>query len=120
MGQGARDGLRKQLCSVSDHVTAATADVIPMESLLEARVVEEASGLPFGFAGSGVIVEVELDREKVFASGARCVSFSFLVSFHDIVVGGCVVGCVCACRVVRVGCCCRAVVVRLNQQNLGN
>lgn len=88
MGQGARDGLRKQLCNVSDHVTAATADVIPMESLLEARVVEEASGLPFGFAGSGVIVEVELDREKVFASGARCVSFSFLVSFHDIVVGG--------------------------------
>jgi hypothetical protein len=31
------------------------------------------------------IVEVEDDRLKVFARGARCVSFSFLVSFQLIV-----------------------------------
>ena len=28
------------------------------------------------FSSSGVIVEVEVDREKVFARGARCVSLS--------------------------------------------
>ena len=28
------------------------------------------------FSSSGVIVEVEVDREKVLARGARCVSFS--------------------------------------------
>lgn len=36
------------------------------------------------FSSSGVIVEVEVDREKVLARGARCVSLSFLVKFQDI------------------------------------
>ena len=55
---------------------------IPWESLT-------ASGLLGGFcAVSGKIVDVEDERLKVFASGARCVSLSFFVSFHDIVAGG--------------------------------
>jgi len=33
---------------------------------------------------SSTIVEVDDDRLNVFARGARCVSFSFLVNFHDI------------------------------------
>jgi len=32
---------------------------------------------------SSTIVEVDDDRLNVFARGARCVSFSFLVNFHD-------------------------------------
>jgi len=36
------------------------------------------------FAGASVVmVDCEEDREKVLARGARCVSFNFLVSFHD-------------------------------------
>jgi hypothetical protein len=36
------------------------------------------------FAGASVVmVDWEEEREKVLARGARCVSFNFLVSFHD-------------------------------------
>jgi hypothetical protein len=38
-------------------------------------VVDEASGLPF-CALSGMMVEVEDERLKVLAKGARCVSLS--------------------------------------------
>jgi hypothetical protein len=38
-----------------------------------------------GVFWSSTMVDVEEERLKVFASGARCVSFSFLVSFQLIV-----------------------------------
>jgi hypothetical protein len=37
----------------------------------------------FGVGWSATMVDVEEDRENVFARGARCVSLSFLVSFQD-------------------------------------
>jgi hypothetical protein len=72
-----------------DCCTETIADGVLMLPWVSLRVVDEARGLFVGFcAASGVMVEVDDDREKVFASGARCVSLSFFVSFHDIVVGG--------------------------------
>jgi hypothetical protein len=38
-----------------------------------------------GVFWSSTMVDVDEERLKVFASGARCVSFSFLVSFQLIV-----------------------------------
>ena len=77
MGQGARDGLLKRLCSVSGDMSgkaAACLVPIPLGSL---TVVDEARGLFGGLgAGSGVMVEVEDERLKVLAKGARCVSLS--------------------------------------------
>lgn len=68
--------LRRRLCSVSGNLAEVTAGVIPMP-LGSLTAVDEARGLFGGLgAGSGVIVEVEDERLKVLAKGARCVSLS--------------------------------------------
>jgi hypothetical protein len=57
---------------------------MPFGSLGSTRVVALLAELDV-LGCSLTIVEVDDDRLKVFARGARCVSFSFLVSFQLIV-----------------------------------
>lgn len=76
MGQEARSWLRTRLGSVSGNLAERVVDAIPMP-LGSLTAVDEARGLVGGLgAGSGVIVEVEDERLKVLAKGARCVSLS--------------------------------------------
>lgn len=61
----------------------ASDATIPFGSLALASVLVEANGLE-GLDDSLTMVEVDEERPKVFARGARWVSLSFFVSFHDI------------------------------------
>jgi hypothetical protein len=55
---------------------------MPLESLESTRVAEL---FPDFGVWSPTIVDVDDERLKVLASGARCVSLSFLVSFQDMI-----------------------------------
>jgi hypothetical protein len=57
--------------------------LIPLEFVDEILGVCETTGV--SSPDSPLMVDVEDERVKVFVRGARCVSFNFLVSFHDIV-----------------------------------
>jgi hypothetical protein len=81
---------------VSKQYSRGDVDYIPMPlGSLSARVLLLLTEPDFDDC-SPTIVDVDDERLKVLASGARCVSLSFLVSFQDIVgsEGGvsCVVG----------------------------
>jgi hypothetical protein len=63
---------------------------MPAGSFWSARValLAELDTEPFGVAASEpTMVDVDEDRLKVFARGARCVSLSFFVNFQLIVAG---------------------------------